>query len=461
MTRFRRVSGWLLAVVAPGLVTLIGVALPNVLNYASDIVCMLLAIVLVALVGGIGPAVTAALVGAVLLNFFFTEPIHTFTVSEPENLLTLIVMIMVAVLVALVVDRAARLAVLSARARNEAALLASYARAVLTSPDPLPRLLEKVRENFGQNSVALYSRDTGSWQVVASAGSAPAEDPADADTEIAVTDDVHLALRGRALPADDHHLVETAAGQALLALRQKRLAAESAAAQRQVETSQLRTALLSAVGHDLRTPLTSIKAAIGSLRDSTLKLSKRDVAELEATIEESADRLAALVANLLDSSRLATGAVVPQLRPVTYDEAVGRALRGIDERQSVTVEVDDALPAVLADPGLLERVIANLIDNALRHGRGVDRPTEVAVRASVYGDTVELRVVDRGRGLPRKAAELLFAPFQRLGDRDSVPGLGLGLSVAKGFVEAMGGTISAEDTPGGGLTMVVSLPIAS
>ncbi|CAM3869912.1 sensor histidine kinase [Smaragdicoccus niigatensis] len=461
MTRARRLSAWFLALVAPGLVTVLGVAFPGLLNYASDIVAMFLAIVLVALLGGVGPAVSAALIGAVLLNYYFTPPIHTFTVSEPENLLTLVVMLIVAVLVALVVDRAARLAVASAQARNEAALLGSYARTVLADPDPLPNLLEKVRENFGQSCVALYTQESGDWTVIASAGSSPPADPGEADIDIAVSDDVHLALVGKALPAVDHRLVEAAAGQALLALRQQRLAADSATAQRQVETNQLRTALLSAVGHDLRTPLTSIKAAIGSLRDPSLRLSPGDVSELQATVEESADRLAALVANLLDSSRLATGAVVPQMRPITYDEAVGRALRGIDVRQSVRVEVDETLPAVNADPGLLERVIANLIDNALRHGQRADRPTEVAVRASEYGDTVELRVVDRGLGLPKNAAEQLFAPFQRLGDRDSVPGLGLGLSVAKGFVEAMGGTISAEDTPGGGLTMVVSLPVAS
>ena len=167
------------------------------------------------------------------------------------------------------------------------------------------------------------------------------------------------------------------------------------------------------------------------------------MAELEATIEESTDRLAALVANLLDSSRLATGAVVPQMRPVSYDEAVARALRGVDNPHAVVVEVDESVPLVSADVGLLERVIANVIDNALRHGGG-----SASVRASAYGNQVELRVVDHGRGLPKGTTEALFAPFQRLGDRDNVPGVGLGLSVVKGFVEAMNGTVRAEDTQG-------------
>jgi two-component system sensor histidine kinase KdpD len=276
-------------------------------------------------------------------------------------------------------------------------------------------------------------------------------------------------------------VLEAAAGQALLALRQQRAAAEADQAKRRAETTQLRTALLSAVGHDLRTPLTSIKAAVGSLRASDIQLSTQDEEELLTTVEESADRLTGLVDNLLDSSRLATGAVEPQLRAVTYDEIVARALASLDTRTrptaSVTVDVPEQLPAVTADPGLLERVVANVIDNALRHGfldiprnldvdgDGVgqfafDEPA-IAVRASAYDDRVELRVVDHGKGLPKRATGTIFTPFQRLGDRDTTNGLGLGLSVAKGFVDAMAGTINAEDTPGGGLTIVISLPVAA
>jgi two-component system sensor histidine kinase KdpD len=316
-----------------------------------------------------------------------------------------------------------------------------------------------VQENFGLSSVALLERDDTGWQRVACVGPKPCAEPDEADIDVPVTPDVHLAIRGRALPATDRRALEAAAGQALLALRQQRMTAQTAAARRQAETTELRTALLSAVGHDLRTPLTSIKAAIGSLRDPELRLSEQDTGELLATVEESADRLAGLVDNLLDSSRLATGAVEPKMRPVGYDEVVALALSGIDERRSVQIEVDERLPAVLADVGLLERVVANVVDNALRHGRGsVNGEIPVAVRGSAYGGQVELRVVDHGRGLPKNSASAVFAPFQRLGDRDATTGVGLGLSVAKGFTEAMGGTIRAEDTPGGGLTVVISLP---
>ncbi len=465
LSRGRQLAGWLGSVVLPGLTTVLGLFWRDGIDYSTDLVGFLLATCVVALVGGLGPALVSAFLGAGLLNFFFTEPYHSLAVNSPENVITLVAMVIVATIVALVVDRAARLGEQGARARTEAALLASYSRTVLTNPYPLSRLLEKIRENFGLDSVALLERHNGGWERVACVGPRPCDEPDDADADIAVTSDIHLALRGRTVPASDQRVLEAAAGQALMALRQQRMAAETADAQRKVETTELRTALLSAVGHDLRTPLTSIKAAIGSLRDRELRLSEEDTGELMATVEESADRLNALVDNLLDSSRLATGSVAPLLRPVGYYEVVARALSGIDERNTISVSVDEHLPPVRADLGLLERVVANVIDNALRHGRmsprrpvDADEP-EIAVRASTHGDHVELRVVDHGPGLHKKVVDRIFTPFQRLGDRDATPGVGLGLSVAKGFTDAMDGQISAEDTPGGGLTIVIALPV--
>ncbi|QRP44392.1 sensor histidine kinase KdpD [Amycolatopsis sp. FDAARGOS 1241] len=450
----RLVVGWVLSLLLPILATGLGVLLRDTVEFSTDVILYVLATVIVALVGGLGPAVIAAVFGAGLLNFFFTPPLYTLNVHSPQNVVTLVAMIVVAVLVALVVAAAARRATQAARARTEAALLASYARTVLTNPKPIERLLEKVRENFGLTSVTLLEKKNGEWQKVALAGQFPCADPDEADVDIAVTADVHLTLRGRTLPAADRRVLEAVAGQALLALRQQRMAAAAAAAERKAEATELRTTLLSAVGHDLRTPLTSIKAAIGSLRAPDLSLSEEDTAELLEAIELSADRLAGLIDNLLDSSRLATGAVTPHLRPVGYDEVVAHALSNVDNSHDVKVAVDARLPSVQADPGLLERVIANVLDNALRHGGG-----QVSARASAHSEHVELRIVDHGRGLKKGTADSAFAPFQRLGgDRDSTPGVGLGLSVAKGFIEAMGGTIRAEDTPGGGLTVVISLP---
>ena len=451
----RRAAGWALGLLLPALAVGTGILGRGVLGLSTDVVLFFLATVVTALVGGLGPALLAAVASGLLLNYFLTPPLYTFTIAERENVITLVAMVLVAVLVALVVDRAARRAQQAAQARAEAALLASFSRTVLTRADPLPRLLEKIREAFTLTTVAILQRRDGRWTVSATAGPDECRRPDQADVDIAVDADTHLVGRGRTLSATERRLLDAVAGQALLALRNQQVGAEAAEARRRADATELRSALLSAVGHDLRTPLAAIKAAAGGLRDPELRLSEPDRAELAATVEESADRLTGVVDNLLDSSRLATGAITPEPQPVGYDEIVPLALRGLDGADRVRLDLAADLPEVLADPGLLERVVANLVDNALRHGGG----GPVTVRGSAHADTVELRVVDVGPGVPRDRADRLFAPFQRLGDREP-RGLGLGLSVARGFTEAMGGTLAAEDTPGGGLTMALRLRAA-
>ncbi len=249
------------------------------------------------------------------------------------------------------------------------------------------------------------------------------------------------------------------AEQAAVALQQGRLAAQAAEADRLAAGNSMRTALLAAVSHDLRTPLAGIKAAVSALRSDDLDLDDADRAELEATIDESADRLTALVDNLLDMSRLQAGVVSPTLNSADLPAVVHQAVSGLDGADRARVELDSPvdLPPVLADPGLLERVVANLLSNAVQHASS----GPVTVTAGVVGDRVELRVVDRGHGVPFADRERVFAPFQRLGDAPAGQGVGLGLAVARGLTEAMGGTVTADDTPGGGLTMVVSLRTAA
>ena len=217
----------------------------------------------------------------------------------------------------------------------------------------------------------------------------------------------------------------------------------------------MRTALLAAVSHDLRTPLASIKASVSSLRQTDVEWSEADEADLLATIEQNADRLDALIGNLLDMSRLHTGSLQPFLRPTAIDEVAPVAAGGLDDSLRLEMAVPDGFPLVLADPGLLERVLANLFSNALRYSPA-GRPPEL--HASLYGGTVRLEVVDHGPGVPDEQKERIFEPFERVGDRH--PGVGLGLAVARGFAEAMGGRIGAFDTPGGGLTVRVTLPAA-
>jgi two-component system sensor histidine kinase KdpD len=280
--------------------------------------------------------------------------------------------------------------------------------------------------------------------------------PAQADADVPVDDTLSLALRGPALAAADRRIVEAFAAQAALALRQERLAAEAAAARPLAEADRMRTALLAAVSHDLRTPLASAKAAVTSLRSTEVEFDPADRAELLATADESLDRLSRLVVNLLDMSRLQAGVLGLAPAAIGLEDAVPRAL---DELGVVARPIHLIIPAdlaaVRADPGLLERVLVNLVGNALRFSPP-DRPPTIT--ASAHGGFVQLRVVDHGPGIPEEDWDRVFLPFQRLGDRDNDTGVGLGLALSRGLAEAMGGSLTPEVTPGGGITMVLSLP---
>ncbi|MBF6544635.1 ATP-binding protein [Nocardia brasiliensis] len=470
------IRAWLAAVLVPMAVCGIGIVfLDGFLQLGGLSAVFFIGVVAVALLGGVVPAAFSALLSGLLLNWFFADPRYSLTISEPDNFVTVVVLLFVAVAVAALVDVAAKQTLQARRASQEAELLTMFAGAVLHGAD-LPNLLEQVRETYGQRAVSMLCGE----QVVAAVGADPPQRATDADTTIQAGDATSLLLlAGRPLAAGDRPVLNAVANQAAGLVRQSRLAEEASAAAALLEADRLRRALLSAVSHDLRTPLAGAKAAVSSLRSDDIEFSAEDTGELLETIEESVDQLTALVGNLLDSSRLAVGVVKPQLRQVYMDEVVHRALvsvgmgaRGLRRAAMDRVKVEVGDVSVCADSGLLERVVANLIDNALRHatrdmaftqpaGSGDYHPPPVRVTAEREGDRVSIAVVDTGPGVPPGAEEQLFEPFQRLGDRDNTTGVGLGLSVVRGFVEAMGGTVHAEPTPGGGLTMIVDLPAAA
>jgi two-component system sensor histidine kinase KdpD len=345
VSRERRRRAYLLAFV--GLPALVGALVPlrSSLNLATDVLLFLLLVVVIALVGGRGPALVSAVAASLTLNFFFTRPFHTWRIDDPNNALALVVFVLVAAMVSWAVDLAAQRTRQAAEAAGEAAVQASGNR--------------------------------------------------------------------------------------------------------------LRTALLAAVGHDLRTPLAVAKAGVSSVRSDEVELDDADRDELLAAADHALDRLAGLVDNLLDLSRLQTGAIAVRRVPSAVGDVLARALDDVGvEPRAVVIEVPDDLPAVLVDPGLLERVFANLITNAQRHAASATPPL---VDALVAGDRIEVRVIDRGPGIPEDQMGRVFQPFQRLGDTDAGTGVGLGLALARGLTEAMGGTVSPAVTEGGGLTMVVSL----
>jgi two-component system sensor histidine kinase KdpD len=417
----------------------------------------MLVVVVVAVIGGTLPAIGAAVVAFLLANWYFTPPIHTWTIDEAENLLALVIFVVVAAIVSTVVANAARRSAEATRARAEAEILVRLA-ATVTSDDPLHLLVENLRSSFALSSVAILRRTGEGWVCEASAGPDAPRRPEEADLVDELATDVVLVLRGRQLTGDDRRVLAAFGAQLAAALERSRLTAAAASAGALVQANDLRTALLQAVSHDLRTPLAAIKASVSSLRQNDVEWSDEETAEFLGAIEDQTDRLTALVANLLDMSRLQAGVLEPHLRAVAFDEVVPAALASLSGAgATVESELPETLPPVQADPALLERVVANLLENAVHASGG--KPVHV-VACPINGG-VSLHVVDRGSGIPRADRERVFEPFQRAGDARSATGVGLGLAVARGFVEAMHGELQLEDTPGGGLTAIITLPAAS
>ncbi|MEV4708648.1 DUF4118 domain-containing protein [Actinoplanes sp. NPDC049316] len=453
LSRRRRIIG-LVTVLAgfPALTALL--KLGGGLSLTNDILLFLAAVVGVALIGGLWPALLAAVAGSLLLNWFFTPPVGRFTIAEGQNWLALAIFVVVALAVSWVVDTAARKTRQAAEAGADAQTLATVAGGVLRGERPLIALLERLRETFTLDSVTLL--DSG--VVVAEVGHPTCTRPAEADAEVKGDDDITMLLKGRPLEASNRRIVEAFAAQATLALRQERLSAEAATARPLAEADRMRTALLAAVSHDLRTPLASAKASVASLRSADIDFDDDDRAALLETADESLDRLTRLVTNLLDMSRLQAGALGVAAIDIGADEIVPHALDELGPAgRSVRLHIPEDLPDMRADPGLLERVIVNLTANALRHGPADQPPV---ITASTLNGYVEIRVVDHGRGISADRWDDVFLPFQRLGDRDNHTGVGLGLALSRGLTEAMGGTLTPDETPGGGLTMIISIPVA-
>jgi two-component system sensor histidine kinase KdpD len=465
----RVLAGVLLAAAGLPLLTLALSARGLRLDLGDDLLVYLVAVVTVAVVGGFWPAVMAAVAASLLVNWYFTPPVHTLTIADGKSLLALLLFVTVAVTVSSVVHLAALRARQAARSNEEAQDLLALAQTVLGGEDTPAAVLGHLTHSRGGRA-ALLERSGEAWVRVAVSGAAGSG--ADAGTgagpgapvlRVAVRDDLVLEVAGQQRPLTGR-LLDGLAAQVGAALDRDRLRTQAAQAEALAEGNRMRTALLAAVSHDLRTPLASIKASVSTLRQTDVEWTEADEAALLATIEQSADRLDALIGNLLDMSRLTAGSLQPFLRATAIDEVAPVALRGLDGGSDLQLAVPEGLPLVLTDPGLLERVLANLFANALAYSPP-GQPPELRAGPASPADRVLLEIIDHGRGVPDELKERMFEPFQRLdargADRSGVTGVGLGLAVVKGFLDTMGGSVQAADTPGGGLTMRVLLPCAT
>ncbi len=456
VSRQRVLGALILAIVGLPLLTVVLTSFRTSLGLSSAVLYYLLLVVGVATIGGAGPALATAVVAFILIDWYFVPPIHTFTIADSRDLTNLITFIVVAAVISGLVDLVARRTTEVRRARLEAEALAGMSGSLLREADPLPELVNNLHTAFSLDGVAVLRKVDGTWESEISSGSDPPSSPEQASLAVPLTADAVLAVQGRNLAAEDQRVIGAFAAQLAVARESQRLRSEAQETSERMKANELRVALLAAVSHDLRTPLASIKAAATSLLSEGAVWEPESEKALLETIDSEVDRLDALVANLLDMSRLQTGTYSVVIEGLSLREVVASAMAGLDPRGCVVeVDVAEDLPKVLADPALLERAIANIIDNALRFS-----PAEGVVRvvAGRVGSDVDLRVVDRGPGISPADRERVFRPFQRLGDVSEGAGIGLGLPVAKGFIEAMGAELTIEDTPGGGTTIVVSLP---
>ena len=457
ITPRRQLLGWLLGSLGVATMTLLLTQVRDSTALSTVLLLYLALIVATAAVGGTFPAVVTAVAADLSANFYFTPPIHRWTIDEGQNVVALVVFLGVALVVSRFVDAAAQRAGEAARARNEATALARLA-ATMGEADPIPALLNHIRSVFELDGASLLRRSDGAWTVDASAGDRVPQRPEEADVVQELGPDFVLAIAGEGIAADDQAVLDAFAAQLAIVLEHGRLRVEASRAHALADANALRTALLHAVSHDLRTPLAAIKAAVTSLNQHDVQWTARETAEFLQTVNDETDRLATLIGNLLDMSRIEAGALEPSLRAVALEEVVPAAIVSLGSRAgSIDTAISEELPTVRADPALLERALANVIDNATRLS---PEGARVRVEAGAFNGHMDIRVIDQGPGIPRNQRERVFQPFQRHGDNQAGTGVGLGLAVAHGFLTAMGASIEIDDTPGGGTTMVVSIPLA-
>lgn len=444
----RRVAAWAVAIGGPPLLTAAFVPFRDDEGLPGVLPAYTLVVVITALLGGSLPAVVAAVIGFVLGNLALTQPYGTLRITELSSVVALTAFLAVAMIVAVVVGRLAHRTAEVQRSRAQAQALASSAASLAASDDAVSMLLDKLRSALTLETVAVTEGAT----TVAAAGHIAALERADVE-RIGLPDQRSLVYVPPIIDPDDRLIVRAFADQLATALRRSELAAAETNAHTLAEIDEFRTALLRAVSHDLRTPLAAIKAAASSLEQDDVDWPDDARRDFISTIVEEGDRLDRIITNLLDASRLEAGVLAVQLASLDPGEVLEQAARTAPPDVDVTIVCPSEDTPIRADRALLERVVENLLINAARYAPG---PVQLAIDHDPYARTSRLRVIDHGPGVPAEMYDALFRGFQRLDDRGA--GVGLGLAVSLGFVEAMGGLLVPSETPGGGLTMDIVLP---
>ena len=456
LTHRRRNYAALAAIVAlPGLTFVLDL-LRDRMSLASQMLLYLGLVVVLAAAGGIEVGLGSMIVALVAVNWYFTEPRHTLLVGDAEDVVALFVFGVVTVTVSTLVSQAARRAIEAGRSRTEAELLARASATMVGSLDPLRDLIEQLRIFSGSTYAHIENRIPGA--------SNPGKDAGNR-TVIPLDQKRALVLIGDPLSAQDRELVTVFADQIRTVLRTGELALAASGSARLQEANDFRTALLRAVSHDLRSPLSGIKAASSSLLSAEVTWPQSQKIEFIQTIDTEADRLSRLIEELLEMTRLEAGVIVAHGVETDLVDVCAEAVRAqvTADRSRVSVKLGPGAGRARTDPALVERILANLTTNALSASQSQHEPERrmVAIEAERVGESIVVRVVDRGPGLPASKRDSARQPFQRVDDSAHHSGLGLGLAIVDALAKTIGTELHLDDTPGGGLTASIRLPIHS
>jgi two-component system sensor histidine kinase KdpD len=397
----------------------------------------------------------SALVAPLLANWYLIPPFHTFRINDGENILELVVFVSAATIVSAFVAVAARRATEADSAWREATTLAALSQA--HAADPVDGILSLLVDTFQLTGVSVIDTKSDTNRVLACTGDQAPINLHAADFTSEISNGITLAVNGSSLTANDHRILAAFVGQLARALKERELRSIATEAEALSKADELRTAILRAVSHDLRSPLASIKASVSSLRQPDIDWPQDVREDFLFAIEDDTDRLTDIITNLLDLSRIEAGVLRPVMRALSLDEILPSALRSIDEPTRITLAVDDSLPDFIADPALLDRVMANVLGNAVAWSP-VDQ--NVTMQAFSRDQSIHIHVVDHGVGIPESERAKVLQPFHRLGDSSHTGGLGLGLAIADRLIAAMNGRLELRDTPGGGLTVAIVLSCA-
>jgi two-component system sensor histidine kinase KdpD len=465
--RGRAILGGALAIAGPVAVTLVGTATAGRGGTAVPALLYLLAVVGVAAVGHLWPGLAAAVLSFAGLDYYFTPPHHTFSVAKGEDLFALAVFLVVVVAVSAAISAALEQRAKAERGERQVRALYNLTALLLSGSD-LDALLADVvaalKVLFGAASCRVLVADAGGEVPRAAVGSWPGPEivrvPLTADGQRMGT----IELAGpdmQQIGRSERDVLDAFAGQLALALERTRLGDEAAQARVQAESSRIRAALFSSVTHDLRTPLASITASASSLMEEGVPFTEEQRLELLRTILEESQRLNRLVGNLMDISRLRAGALRPSVEIVPFEDLLSSVLGRLRDRlagREIRVQIREGIPPGAFDVVQMDQVLTNLVENAVRYS---PPGTPITIAATQWQHDLEVRVSDRGPGIPLEERVQVFEEFYRRDVDGRKGGTGLGLAIARAVVLAHGGTMWVEETPGGGATIGFRLPLAS